>query len=276
MAKKKNLSLPYKISIIGGVLILFQIIFIFIFSENNSQTARQAIEKAVSRQTNLPNERRVQLKVQLALTDFMASNDNKPPQSLDALIPKYFDSIPYDPATNQPIRYEVIKGRPFVGEIPAEMASGKGDIKNGETFTPLSDSEKEQALLIASLEETDKRTEFVYDPTAKRDPFLPFNLAPEDNDPNKTALEKYDIGQLKLTAVLAGVDNPTAMVENQAGMGFQVKKGTKIGTAGGEVVEILPDKIMILEINTDFTGETKTRTVEMKLRTKDQEKANSR
>ncbi len=271
--KKKQLSLGYKFAIVGAVLIIFQVLFIFIFSENRSQTARQAIEKALAKQNSLPNERKLQLRVQLALTDYMANHGNVPPDTLDALIPQYFDSIPVDPTTNQQIRYEVVDGRPFVGESPTQTASSKGDKKGGtEDILPLSDQEKEQALLIASLEESDATaSSYVYDPSGKRDPFLPFNLAPETEDLTKTPLERYDIGQLKLTAVLAGIDNPTAMIENQAGIGFQAKKGTKIGTSGGEVVDILPDKILILETTTDFTGETKTRTIEMKLRTKDLE-----
>jgi len=113
---------------------------------------------------------------------------------------------------------------------------------------------------------------FVYDPTGKRDPFRPFDFSPPAaTDESKTPLERYALGQLKLTAVLDGIAEPAAIVENAAGKGFTVKKGTKIGPNNGEVVEIRKDRLIIVETTTDFTGQTRSATVELVLRTKDQE-----
>ena len=125
--------------------------------------------------------------------------------------------------------------------------------------------------LVASLEKSEEKP-FVYDPSGKRDPFRQFDFAPKtDNSTAKTELEKYSIGQLKVTAILDGFTEPMAMVENEAGRGFRIKKGVKIGTNNGEVIEVQKDRILVLETNVDFTGESKTRTIEMRLRTKDQE-----
>jgi type IV pilus assembly protein PilP len=79
-------------------------------------------------------------------------------------------------------------------------------------------------------------------------------------------LERWPVSQLKLTAVLAGIEEPVAIVENPEGKGLRAKKGMKIGINGGEIVEVLPDKVLIIESETDFTGERKTRTFEMRLR----------
>ena len=272
MAKKKKISLTYKFAIIGGVLIICQVLFVYVFREDKSQTAREAIEKAVAKQNQLPPERRSQLKVQLAVVDYMSKNQQKPPKVLDDLVPTYFDTVPLDQKSGKPFRYEIVDGVPFVGDMPSP-ADGTAVASADGTIEPLSEADREQALLIASLEQPAVE-DFVYDPSGRRDPFLPYSLAPEGDDPTKSPLEKYDLGQLKLTAVLGGIEDQAAMVENQAGIGFRVIKGTKIGTNGGEVVEILPNKIMILETTVDFTGQVKTRTVEMKLRTRDLETSN--
>jgi Tfp pilus assembly protein PilP len=55
-------------------------------------------------------------------------------------------------------------------------------------------------------------------------------------------------------------------VESVTGKGFTIRLGTKIGQKNGEVVQILKDKVVIVETETDFTGETKTNTVELLLR----------
>jgi Tfp pilus assembly protein PilP len=47
----------------------------------------------------------------------------------------------------------------------------------------------------------------------------------------------------------------------------------KIGLNSGDVVDIQTDKIIVIETSFDFTGQKKTRTIELKLRTKDQEEA---
>ena len=89
-------------------------------------------------------------------------------------------------------------------------------------------------------------------------------------DEAKTPLERYDLGQLKLTAVLEGFDQPKAIIETSEGKGFTVGVGTKIGRNNGEIAEIQKDRVLILETEVDFTGVKKTKTTELRLRTKDQ------
>ena len=127
------------------------------------------------------------------------------------------------------------------------------------------------ADMVAALPEDAPPPGFIYDSTGKRDPFRPFDFSPKESERDDlTPLERYDIGQLKLTAVLDGFEEPTAVVENAAGRGFTVKRGAKIGPNGGVITEVLKDKLVIVETTTDYTGETKSRTVELFIRTKDQ------
>ena len=263
--------------IVGGALIAIQAVILFLQSGSEPVTIRQAIESAVDDQ-NLPPRRREQVRIQLAVADFMAANQGSPPESLGELVPKYFDTVPIDPDTGDAFIYTVKDGKYYVGmskeQIQATSSKGKGKgkgkDKQADSDAPL--SKDEQQALLASLNE-EPEEEQIYDPTGKRDPFRPFDLTPKSaiDDGTKTPLERYSIGQLRLTAVLDGFEEPKAIIENQAGKGFTAKKGTLIGPNGGEIVEILPGKILILETTVDFTGQKKTNTIEMTLRTKDQE-----
>ena len=270
MAKKGKLSIAKKVAIVGIPLIIIQLGYVVLFSTNDTATVQQSIDKAIKNVKGVDDRRKSMLKIQLAVADFTSKNSGKPPESLDALRPTYFDSIPVDPMTGKPFNYKVDKNRPYVGfDIAGEMGTLVARNKDRE---PISDSSDP----LLSPDDVEK-VSFVYDPSGKRDPFRPFDLGPKLTDlEGKTPLERYDYGQLKLTAVLAGFDEPQAIVENSNGKGFTVKKGTKIGTAGGVVVEIERDRVLILETTVDFTGEKKNRTVELKLRTKDQEELRNR
>jgi type IV pilus assembly protein PilP len=128
------------------------------------------------------------------------------------------------------------------------------------------------ADMVAALPETGDSAALAYNATGKRDPFRPFDFAPKPiEDDARAPLERYELGQLKLTAVLDGFDEPTAIVENAAGRGFTVKRGAKIGPNGGVIIEILKDRLVIEETVTDFTGASKTTRTELTIRTQDQE-----
>lgn len=278
MARKRKTTSPLrKVIIISAVLAMAEIGYIVVMtSGQEALTMREAIDKAVSSRKDVPSERKEQLRVQLAVTDFMANNAGAPPGSLELLIPKYFDQMPVSSVTGKPFMYKVVGTRFYLASTEQELNDAMTPRQRSKdtavaqpipvNLDPKNLTAEQQTLLLASLNED--APVYVYDPLGKRDPFRPFDMSPK-LPPGATALERYDIGQLKLTAVLNIGGEPTANVENAAGKGFLVKKGMKIGLRGGEVVEILQDKLLILETETDFTGQSKTRTIELKLRTKD-------
>ena len=74
---------------------------------------------------------------------------------------------------------------------------------------------------------------FVYNPAGKRDPFKQFDFSARPQNPNAgTPLERYSLGQLRLTAVIIDPKTcaPTALVEDSMGKGYPIKIGAKIGT----------------------------------------------
>jgi hypothetical protein len=54
-----------------------------------------------------------------------------------------------------------------------------------------------------------------------------------------TELQKLDISQLTLTAIISGKDRAWAMVRDKAGRGYILKQGTFIGKNGGKVDKVV-------------------------------------
>jgi type IV pilus assembly protein PilP len=108
--------------------------------------------------------------------------------------------------------------------------------------------------------------DLAYDATGRRDPFRP----PRANQQSltgeaRTPLQRYDIGQLKLVAIIYNAANPTAVVEDDAGLGYIVRVGTPIGANGGAVKAIEQGKLRVQEESIDFYGDRQTSEVVMEL-----------
>jgi type IV pilus assembly protein PilP len=101
-----------------------------------------------------------------------------------------------------------------------------------------------------------------------RDPFRPFNLAlrPKPVETPRTPLEQYDVGALKLVAVIYDTQTPKAMVEDDTGLGYTIGVGTKIGNQGGVVKTIEPERIVVEEEFIDFYGEKKKSEIVLRLK----------
>ncbi len=204
MAKKKGkASVANKIVIVGLILIAVEGIFLFTQQGSEPVTIREAIQKALDQQA-LDSRTREQMRIQLALRDYMTSNQGQLPDDLNALVPKYFDVVPVDPETGKEFAYKVDGEKFFVGEPPKVMRAATGASSGSPgSGDPESMTDEEQQVLLASLN-SEEMPEEVYDPTGKRDPFRPFDLAPEpEDDGTRTELEKYSIGQLRLMVSLS-------------------------------------------------------------------------
>ncbi len=269
MRKQQQSSL---LPFVAGFLVLVLIIFMgYRHFGKDPLTMRDRIEEAVSeakRDGSLTPAQQDLLRVQLALID-QISRTGTPPGSLSELVPTYFDSIPKNPDTKKPFYYKrsgkayIIRSSEEQGEFAVASLRGDGLQK----IAPVSDKDFVNP-------NTMQIEEFVYDPSGKRDPFRPFDLSPKlDKNSGLSPLEQYAIGQLRLTAVLSfSADEVTAIVEDAGGKGYTVRKGTKIGNAGGVVVSIERDRLKVLETQIDLTGASKQTVIEMTIETADNEK----
>ena len=106
---------------------------------------------------------------------------------------------------------------------------------------------------------------------SQRDPFRPMTIRPKSETPRKrenlSPLERLELSQLKLVAVVWDNGDPRAMVEDSGGLGYVIKVGTPIGSNDGRVKAIHRSEIVIEEFYSDDYGARKKRDVGMKLMT---------
>ena len=135
---------------------------------------------------------------------------------------------------------------------------------------------KSVASLTATTQITPDTIDF-YNPEGKLDPFaslykdkpaaIPTTGQKLTQEPRRplTPLEKVDLSQLKLVAIIRALSGNIALVEEASGKGYVIKKGTYIGTRSGKVGKILPDSIIVEEESEDFSGKVSVREIEVKL-----------
>jgi len=115
-------------------------------------------------------------------------------------------------------------------------------------------------------------------PSILVDPFEPLfkeeKPAPESSDKKvqkrkkrvpQTPLEKIDLGQLKLTAIIRTPAGNKALVEESSGKGYIIAKGTWIGVHAGQVQQITEDAVIVEEEIENAIGEVALTTRELKL-----------
>jgi type IV pilus assembly protein PilP len=105
-----------------------------------------------------------------------------------------------------------------------------------------------------------------YDSTNKPDPFKPFIFVNKKAD-RTSPLQKFDVGQITLKAVVWGVNNAKAMVEDPTGKGYVVQVGTDIGKNNGKVIGIKDRQVLVRETYVDYTGRATTKDVTLKIMT---------
>jgi type IV pilus assembly protein PilP len=114
-----------------------------------------------------------------------------------------------------------------------------------------------------------------YNPKGKVDPFEPLFkektvVAKSTKKKRKkrvprTPLERIDLSQLKLVAIVLAESGNRAMVEESSGKGYIISKGTYIGTNAGKVTQIQRHKVIVAEEVEDVMGNVSIRETELKL-----------
>jgi type IV pilus assembly protein PilP len=136
----------------------------------------------------------------------------------------------------------------------------------GKGMAPVA-KKKEAPPVSATTQVSKAETEYTYNPAGKPDPFKPFIqlTSVRRNGPPLTPLQRYDLSQLKLVAIIASPEGNVGLVEDSAGKGFFLKKGTLIGKNDGKVSRILKDRVIIEELFQDIYGKAKNSEVSLYL-----------
>ncbi len=100
-----------------------------------------------------------------------------------------------------------------------------------------------------------------YDPSGRRDPFLPVlqQLGFGPIDPTLPPLLRVGLTEMNLIAVLWGAYGNTAMVQTPDGNGYTVRRGTRIGPNNGVVSAVTEKGIVVQERFTDVYGSKQER-----------------
>lgn len=91
-----------------------------------------------------------------------------------------------------------------------------------------------------------------YTSVGKRDPFRSFlaELSKQNSELATrcaTPLGKFELEQLKLVAVVTGLENPVAMVQAPNGVGYSLRRGACIGKNGGTVAAVRSGEVVVAE-----------------------------
>jgi type IV pilus assembly protein PilP len=106
---------------------------------------------------------------------------------------------------------------------------------------------------------------YAYSPIGKRDPFRSLfdQLQREEQSQQLTELQKFELDQLKLVAIVSRTATPYAMVEDPNLKGHTLTRGTLIGKNWGRVAQINPECVVIKEEYRDYTGRKVTNNTSM-------------
>ena len=124
-------------------------------------------------------------------------------------------------------------------------------VSKTSTAAKLTDIEKDITDIIK------KRSTYIYSAVGKRDPFRSYfgdiKAIEQDREP-VSELQKYDITDLTITAIVWGITEPRAIVVTPERKSIIVKRGSFIGKNWGKVSALFPDKIEVTEVYKDPLG----------------------
>ncbi len=169
-----------------------------------------------------------------------------------------------------PVSSEVVSRK-----IQLPAAAQKPDQKAQKPL-PTADSGK----LEPDLPESESLSDVAdhYDASGKIDPFkaliqdIPETVeAAIEKKPERllTPLEKIELSQIRLVAVIITEKKRIAMVEEASGKGYEVGVGTYIGRRDGVITQIKDSSIIVKEPVRDFKGRLSERIQEIKIHKND-------
>jgi len=162
--------------------------------------------------------------------------------------------------------------------VPSEAPASKTESPGAKTEEAVSTGGAAGAPALSgtqpagSLRDTFSTVPPRYSAEGKIDPFLPLfsegteSGAGEDQPKRElTPLEKIDLSQLRLVAILRARSGNRAMVEDATGKGYILSSGIYVGMSSGKVTEILEDRVVVEEETKDIFGKAGITKKELKI-----------
>ena len=259
-------------------------IFPMLWSCGDSKESTQAQPKVVSQKIVIQQQKKTALK---ATEKKAEATENKKDSA--APIASVTSAPVSGGATKAPV--PAVQKVPEIKKSPLATSASDDDGKVPETGTSAEAEAKTAPEIgdkaeLASEESTEEEAvnDFVYNSEGKTDPFLPLfreeTASKEEPEPEaedtakkevvkkkrripRTPLERMDLSQLKLVAIIRAESGNHALVQDAAGKGYVLNTGTYIGLNAGIVKQIEKDKVIVEEEVEDVYGKSSLREREM-------------
>ena len=131
-------------------------------------------------------------------------------------------------------------------------------------------------LLVSQPAAPPESVSYTYNPKGKPDPFRPLVVEKPETPVVKksetkktpsTPLEKVDLAELKLVALIWDIPKPRAMVEDASGKGYILTVGTYVGKNGGKISKIDSTGAIVSERYETDPGKFRIREIPLRLYT---------
>lgn len=115
-----------------------------------------------------------------------------------------------------------------------------------------------------------------YNPSGKRDPFKPFEGGEIVYSAfAKAPLERFELNQLELTAIVWGIARPKVLFRAPDGYSYIAQVGTGIGRNRGRITKVTKNKVLIAEEFRDPSGQYVARESEFLMEQEEQKKTDT-
>ncbi len=158
--------------------------------------------------------------------------------------------------------------KPPAASAPTAMVEKQPDASSSESQKPQQDEAQpmlpdQQRLLYKVEGKIDP-----FQPLFREEPVEKASLEPKTQRKKRipqTPLERLDLSQLRLTAIIRTASGYRALVEESTGKGYMIGVGTYMGLNGGRVVAIYKDRFVLEEEIEDALGNVKTEQRDIRL-----------
>jgi len=153
-------------------------------------------------------------------------------------------------------------------------ASKQTSVKPGATTSLQAGGKPEVQQQVSSARLLPSQTAINLDFTNRRDPFKPFIQAPAPSPgtggPSKfikdaLPIQNFDTEKFRVTGIITGIRENSALVLDPAGKGYVVKAGMLIGSNNGRIKRITDTSVEVEESFRDDHGRVKKRIVKLTL-----------
>ncbi len=140
------------------------------------------------------------------------------------------------------------------GDMEIKERNYQAELESAKKATPANNQKKKERNIAEIIK---RKSNYRYSPVGKRDPFRSFfgDISALSRERKIVSeLQRFDISDLQLTAIIWGITEPRAIVVAPDKKSYIIKRGSFIGKNWGKVSKILPSKIEIVETYKDPLG----------------------